>query len=371
MMKKVDWKRKLKVATAAGIIGLTAGLTVLPSAPVHAAVLGNVLGTVVAGAAAYQQLDKTIDYIDNTEQGRRELFQAFQEKQGVVENAYLQGMLDRVMSRVSAGIAASDPSINQKPYLYFINKDKSFNAFCSMGHVMSVNQGLFDLIQNEDEIAVVLGHEMGHGQKNHVAKAARKRLISAIGLSAIANSTGAGVLNKLVLNTLAGQINNVHITKPGEWEADNLAFDYITAAGYNPGATAAIWQRVTEAYGKSKKNFVGDIFSPSDHPTHEQRIANYVKKLNAMSGKHATAEKGVVKVNGKSFVKPAAADGMSGAERSYFVLGNLAAAYQNGHAKQNAYASGNTVMLGQQPIIRCASGDPSASELAALLNNIK
>ena len=368
MMKKVDWKRKLKVATAAGIIGLTAGLTVLPSAPVHAAVLGNVLGTVVAGAAAYQQLDKTIDYIDNTEQGRRELFQAFQEKQGVVENAYLQGMLDRVMSRVSAGIAASDPSINQKPYLYFINEDKSFNAFCSMGHVMSVNQGLFDLIQNEDEIAVVLGHEMGHGQKNHVAKAARKRLISAIGLSAIANSTGAGVLNKLVLNTLAGQINNVH---PGEWEADNLAFDYITAAGYNPGATAAIWQRVTEAYGKSKKNFVGDIFSPSDHPTHEQRIANYVKKLNAMSGKHATAEKGVVKVNGKSFVKPAAADGMSGAERSYFVLGNLAAAYQNGHAKQNAYASGNTVMLGQQPIIRCASGDPSASELAALLNNIK
>ncbi|MBQ5345654.1 MAG: hypothetical protein J6F33_10735, partial [Acidaminococcaceae bacterium] len=181
----------------------------------------------------------------------------------------------------------------------------------------------------------------------------------------------AGVLNNLVLNALAGQINNVHITKPGEWEADNLAFDYITAAGYNPGATAAIWQRVTEAYGKSKKNFVGDIFSPSDHPTHEQRIANYVKKLNAMSGKHATAEKGVVKVNGKSFVKPAAADGMSGAERSYFVLGNLAAAYQNGHAKQNAYASGNTVMLGQQPIIRCASGDPSASELAALLNNIK
>ena len=84
MMKKADWKRKLKVATAAGIIGLTAGLTVLPSAPVHAAVLGNVLGTVVAGAAAYQQLDKTIDYIDNTEQGRRELFQAFQEKQGVV-----------------------------------------------------------------------------------------------------------------------------------------------------------------------------------------------------------------------------------------------------------------------------------------------
>ena len=371
MTKAKKWGKRLKSTIAVSTLGIVLGLTALPAVPAHAGVVGGVLGTVVAGAAAYQQLDKTIDYFDNTEQGRRELFAAFQEKQGVVDNPYLQGVLDRVMSRVSAGIAASDPSINKKPYLYFINEDKSFNAACSMGHVMTVNQGLFDLIQNEDEIAVVLGHEMGHGQKNHVAKAARKRLISAIGLTAIANSTGAGVLNNLVLNVLSGQINNVHITKPGEWEADNLAFDYITAAGYNPGAAAAIWQRVAEAYGKNKKNFVGDIFSPSDHPSHQQRIDNYVKKLNAMSGKHATAEKGTVKVNGKAFVAPAAADGMSGAERSYFVLGNLAAAYQNGHAKENAYVSGTTVMLGAQPIIKCSSGDPSAYELAELLNKIK
>ena len=62
---------------------------------------------------------------------------------------------------------------------------------------------------------------------------------------------------------------------------------------------------------------------------------------------------------------------MSGAERSYFVLGNLAAAYHNGHNKSDAYASGNTLMLGQQPIMTCYGGDTSAYELATLLNKIK
>lgn len=44
-----------------------------------------------------------------------------------------------------------------------------------MGHVMSVNTGLYSMTSNPDEIAVVLLHEMGHGQKNHVVSSTRKR----------------------------------------------------------------------------------------------------------------------------------------------------------------------------------------------------
>ena len=76
-------------------------------------------------------------------------------------------------------------------------------------------------------------------------------------------------------------------------------------------------------------------------------------------------------MNGKSFVTPVRAEDMSGAERSYFVQGNLAAAYHNGHSAQSAYVSGNTVMLGAQPIMTCYAGDTSAYELAERLNAIK
>jgi hypothetical protein len=78
-----------------------------------------------------------------------------------------------------------------------------------------------------------------------------------------------------------------------------------------------------------------------------------------------------VQVNGKDFVSPAASAGMSGAERSYFVAGNLAAAFRNGHSASAATVSGSIVMLGAQPIMECLNGDESAQALADRLNAIK
>lgn len=369
-MTAKSWKKKISAAILCGIVGISVS-AVLPVPAAEAGNLGSIIGTVIQGAAAKQQVDAQIKYFDQTEEGRQQLFAAFKKKYGVSDNYYRMQQLDEMMPRLTKGIAAVDPSIHKKPYLYFINKQNTFNAFCSMGHVMSVNEGMYSLTDNQDEVAVVLAHEMGHGQKNHVASAMRKKLNVAIGAAMVGSAVGGSALSNIALNVLVNQIDTVAITKKDEWEADNLAFDYVVNAGYNPGAAAAIWQRVEEKYGKSKTSFAGEIFSPSDHPTHQQRRDNYVKKLHEYSGKHVTAEKGVVKVNGKALVQPAAANDMSGAERSYFVLGNLATAYHNGHNKSNAYASGNTLMLGQQPIMTCYAGDPSAAELAELLNKIK
>ena len=236
---------------------------------------------------------------------------------------------------------------------------------------MVVNKGMFDLLNNDDEIAVVLGHEMGHGQKHHVANATMKKLNVEIGKQVLADSVGVSGLSSLILDTISNQIETVHIDRADEWAADNLSFDYVTNAGYNPGATAAVWQRVIEKQGDNSSNFVGEIFSPSDHPSNVERRDNYAKKLYEMSGKHASVKDGTVYVNGKKFIKPAATYSMSSAERSYFVLGNLAAAYQNGHSKQPATASGGTLYLGPQNIMTPVNGDPSAEELAAQLNKIK
>ena len=370
-MKTNSWKKKVGSAVLCGVLGAAISVAVLPVPTASAGSLGNILGTAMQAAAAHQQVDAQIKHFDQTEEGRQQLFESYKKKYGVSDNYYRQQQLDAMMPRLTRGVAAVDPTINKKPYLYFVNKDKSFNAFCSMGHVMSVNEGLYSLTEDQDEVAVVLAHEMGHGQKNHVASSMRKKLNVAIAAAMVGSAVGTSALTNVALNVLVNQIDTVSITKKDEWEADNLAFDYVINAGYNPGAAAAIWQRVEEKYGKSKTSFAGEIFSPSDHPTHQQRRDNYVKKLFEYSGKHVTAEKGVVKVNGKALVQPAAAEGKSGAERSYFVLGNLAAAYHNGHNKSNAYASGNVLMLGQQPIMTCAAGDPSATELANLLNSIK
>lgn len=364
-------RKKIGTYLAAGIFGITATFSALPATTANANI--NIWGAVISGGIQMIQLNKEIDYYNNNEEGRQKFFTQLKNKYGVNEDAALNQRLDTIMSNLSNAIATVDPSINDKPYNYFINNEKSFNAFCTLGHNMSVNTGLFGLLSNEDEIAVVLGHEMGHGQKDHPAKGIRNSMPYELAAEIYSASQGGSVGSTAVASIFANYATATQVTKPQEWEADNLAFEYITHSGYNPGACAAVWQRVIEKQGsQGSTNFAGEIFSPNDHPTNEQRRENYEKKLTAYSGNHITVKDAIVQVNGHDFVAPAAAGGMSSAERSYFVAGNLAAAYHNGHAEDTAYVSeSGTLMLGAQPIMTPAAGDPSAANLADLLNRSK
>lgn len=363
----MNMKKKAAAACVAVMAAVSLPMGIVPVQPVQADLITDVIG----GLQVKSALSKQIKHYDTTKEGQSEIYQSVTKQTGVLHNEYYNERLASIMNRLSTSIAQTDPSIKTLPYRWYVSPDTTFNAACTMGHVMVVNKGMFDLVSNDDEIAVVLGHEMGHGQKHHVANSTQKKVNVEIGKMVLADTIGGSGLNNLILNTVSNQIETVHIDRAAEWEADNLSFGYITRAGYNPGATAAIWQRVMEKQGDNASNFVGEIFSPSDHPSNQERRDNYANKLYEMSGKHASVKDGTVYVNGKKFIKPAATSSMSSAERSYFVLGNLAAAYQNGHSKQQATASGGTLYLGPQNIMTPVNGDPSAEELAAQLNKIK
>ena len=367
-MKKA-WDFSVKSLAVAAVLGTALSFGAAPVPQASASIGGAVLGA-VQGGVVYAQIDKELKYYNNTEEGRQKLLAQYKKKLGVNEDAFLNGQLEDMMAEMTRGIRAVDPSIDKKPYVYFINNETSFNAFCSMGHVMSVNTGLYSMTTVPDEIAVVLLHEMGHGQKDHVVKSVLKKAGVAVGAMILSGAAGSGVADA-ILDIAVNQIDNVQITKPNEWEADNLALTYLLHTGYNPGATAAMWQRVLEKMKSRPKDFVGEIFSPSDHPTEEQRRDNYAQRLTDLSGGNVTVAKGVVYVSGKKFVQPAATGEMSGPERAYFVMGNLVAAFRTGQNAQDAYANGHTVLLGNQPVIACTDGDPDPQELASLLNRIK
>ncbi len=342
--------QKLASLAVAGAIAFS----VIPAPAAHA----DILGTIIGAGVQYAALNQEINRIDN--EGRDELFQQMQEQYGVNDDPYLNARLDSIMGNLTAAIAQVDPTINEKPYNYFINNDTSFNAFCSLGHNISVNTGMFNMVSNDDEVAVVLGHEMGHGQKNHVKAGIKDTLIAQVGAAILTNNSALGQL-------AAQYASNVHMPRAKEREADKLAFQYITHSGYNPGACAAIWQRVMERSPGGGSSFL------SDHPDHKDRRDTYAKSLTEYSGGKVKidADAAMVKVNGKDFVTPAPADDMSSHERAYFVMGNLATAYHNGHNAGEAWADGNTLMLGDQPIMEAVAGDPSALEMAARLNAIK
>ena len=368
-------RKKFSAILAATTLGIS--LTFGAPATVEAgaeSLIGSGVAIILQGAKAKAQIDAQIKYYDNTEEGRRELYNSFRQKYGVSNNSTYNAQLDKIMANLTKGVAAVDPTIKSKPYLYFVSNQDSINAACSMGHVMMVNAGTFKKITNEDEIAAIVGHEMGHGQKNHVARSNKKHLQKAITASiagtAVGATVGGGALTSLITQVALNH-SVAHGDRRHESEADLLGFEYLTHTNYNPGACAAVMQKFVEMSIGAKQSGTMAFFNPSDHPDSAKRRDAYVKKLYEYSKNHVTAKNAVITVNNKTLMKVAASSDMSAAERSYFVLGNLATAYHKGQNKQSATVQNGTVMLGNQPIITPIEGDESAQVIADRLNAIK
>ena len=361
------------VAAVAVSFSLTFGMPAQASASA-VDLIGAAIQIGTEAAALNAAVNKKIAHFNETPEGQQELYQTFREKYGVCNDYGYNAQLDRIMANLTQGVAAVDPSIKNKPYVYFVSADESVNAACSMGHVMMVNVGTFRKITNEDELAAVVAHEMGHGQKDHVAKGNKKRIqkqvAASVASTAVGATIGGGALTEIVAK-VALTHSIAHGDRKQESEADLMGFEYMLHTNYNPGACAAIMQKFVEMESGGKRSSAAKFFNPSDHPDSDKRRDAYVKKLYDYSGKKVTAKDGVITVNKKTLMTVAPSADMSSAERSYFVLGNLAVAYHKGQNKKAATVQNGTVMLGNQPIVTPLAGDESAQVIADRLNAIK
>ena len=333
--------------------------------------LGKIGGTLVNTAVEQAKVKESLDYYEN--RGRNELFEQLKKSDGVNDDPDLNEELSRIMERLTSTIARTEPSITSKPYNYFINPQTAFNAYCSLGHNVSVNTGVFTFFDNnEDKIAAVVAHELVHGQRNHPIKGAQKKMTVEFVQKIAGSQMGGG--SRLAVDVVATNVKAVGITKPNEWEADNIAFTYLTDSGYNPGSPAAVWQRVIDNVGKSgSKGLFDDLLNPSTHPGEKERRDNYARKLTEYSNNKVTvnAATGEIKVNNKTFMKPAAFANMSALERSYLVAGNLAAAYHSKEPLAQVSNDEGVIRLGDFAIVQPCPADISGDELVRILNEIK
>ena len=299
--------------------------------------------------AEYAYLNKQVSYLDN--KGRDDYMGQIKDKYGVNTDPTANAMLGRIMTRLSDAVAQTDPSIVQKPYNYFVNNDKSFNAFCTLGHNMSVNIGAFTkLSYNEDELAFVIAHEMGHGQKNHPAAGVKRALPLSIlsALYASQNRNSASSIGAALVSTIG---TAKWVTKPMESQADKLAFDYAVAAGYNVGAGAALWQHILEQNGSKSSGFA-ELFN--DHPTSISRRNNYNKKITEWSRNQVKVneETGLITIAGKPFYTPAKTTNMSPQEQAFLIAGNLSSIFHDGGQHEAVWTnSENTLLVGEQPVM--------------------
>ncbi len=334
-------------ASAALCLSLTTG-AVMPKQALAWDWLSAGLAMFQVGAE-YAYLNKQVSYLDN--KGREEYMGQIKDKYGVNTDPTANAMLARIMTRLSDAVALTDDSIVKKPYNYFVNNDKSFNAFCTLGHNMSVNIGAFTKLNyNEDELAFVIAHEMGHGQKNHPAAGVKRALpLSILGaLYASQNRNSASSVGAALVTTIG---TAKWVTKPMESQADKLAFDYAVAAGYNVGGGAALWQHILEQNGSKSSGFA-ELFN--DHPTSVSRRDNYNKKITEWSKNQVNVNKetGLITVAGNPFYTPAKTTNMSPQEQAFLIAGNLSAVFHDGGQHDAVWTnSENTLLVGEQPVM--------------------
>jgi predicted Zn-dependent protease len=149
-----------------------------------------------------------------------------------------------------------------------IDDPKTVNAWCMAGGRMAIYTGLIDQIKpTDDEIAQVMGHEIGHALANHTAEKMSVSMASSVGVLAIgiaSDNTGAAMAAAATAAALAVTLPN---SRTAETEADRIGIELAAKAGYDPAAAATLWQKMGALPGGQPPQFL------STHPSPENRQA--------------------------------------------------------------------------------------------------
>lgn len=162
---------------------------------------------------------------------------------------------------------------------------QTVNAFALPGGQVFITLGLYDKLQNEAQLAGVLGHEMGHVIERHSAEQMAKNqlgqsLIVAVGTAASSQSSNGN--NMAAIAAFVNQAIQLRYSRKDESEADIWGLKLMSSAGFNPEAMLDVMKILKAA---SRGNPGIEIFQSHPNPDlRMKQIEAYVEKNKPASG---------------------------------------------------------------------------------------
>ena len=204
-----------------------------------------------------------------------ETWQAIREQTKASDNRKFQQVAQEVARNVLSA-AGENPSA----WEIVVFQGDEVNAFALPGRKIGVYEGMFRIADTPDQLAAIIGHEIGHVEQHHSAERVNTQAGTQLGTELIARALGAA--NVAPPETVA-QIVGTGLTygvvlpysRNQELEADEIGLRYMVRAGYNPRAAVELWREMG-AMGNRQPEFL------STHPDPERRMAALEAMVNKL-----------------------------------------------------------------------------------------
>lgn len=210
------------------------------------------------------------------------------DKKGKVNNdPALKARVDGITHRLIAQAIRYRPDAARWDWqVAVIDEPETLNAYCLPGGRMAIYTGLITKLKaSDDEIAQVMGHEIGHALANHGAEK-MSNAVAAQGAVAIAAAV-VGQRNQAAVTNFGPMMAQLGWLLPNsrgaETEADRIGIEIAARAGFDPAAALSLWQKMTTANGKGAPQFL------STHPTPTTRIQDISALVPHMQPLYAQA----------------------------------------------------------------------------------
>jgi predicted Zn-dependent protease len=164
------------------------------------------------------------------------------------------------------------------PYNFHVVNATYVNAYAFPGGTIACTRGILLSLENEAELAALLGHELGHVNARHTAQQMSKGMLSQAvvgGLSAVAGAAGSGY------GGLASQLGQIgagallaSYSRDNERQADALGMEYIVKSGYSPNGMVGLMEMLN-SLGTHKPSAIELMFAT--HPMSAERYQTVVQ----------------------------------------------------------------------------------------------
>jgi len=190
-----------------------------------------------------------------------------------------------IAKRIIPFTAGCNPRSQQWRWDVNLIGSKELNAFCMPGGKIAFYQGILARLQlDDDEVAMIMGHEIAHALLEHARERMGKTMATRGVIEIGSALLGLGSVGQ-TMASMGGQLLTLRFSRDDESEADALGLVLASKAGYRPDAGVSLWQKMLAANKGAPPQWL------STHPSGETRIRDMQARLPGLEPVYAAAAK--------------------------------------------------------------------------------